>query len=149
MLRKVRISNEGDSDFIEGESVSKVEVVKVNNVLVQSGKQPAQYKPQLLGITKASLATDSFLSAAAFQETTRVLSDASVAGRVDRLYGLKENIIMGNLIPCGTGADIYLHMNIKDLDTELKLNENDFENDDLVEIAKQSEKAASEEDLVF
>ncbi len=139
MLRRVRITEEGDSDFIEGESVSKVEVQKVNQILMQSGKSPAQYKPQLLGITKASLATDSFISAASFQETTRVLSDAAVAGRVDRLLGLKENVIMGNLIPCGTGADVYSEIRIKDLDAEMKLDLS-TEGEDILESAKESEE---------
>ncbi|MFH0921128.1 MAG: hypothetical protein V1913_12295 [Fibrobacterota bacterium] len=145
MLRRVRITEEGESAFIEGESVSKVEVQKANRLILESGKQPAQYKSQLLGITKASLATDSFISAASFQETTRVLSDAAVAGRVDRLYGLKENVIMGNLIPCGTGMDQYTDIHIKDLDAEIKL-EIESEGEDILDGAKAGQET---EEILF
>jgi len=140
MMRRVRVTSEGDSDFIVGESTSKAEVQKINRILQESGKTPSGYKPQLLGITKSSLATDSFISAASFQETTRVLSDAAVAGRVDRLHGLKENVIMGNLIPCGTGAPAYRYLKIKDLDSEMKL-EMEHDSEDVLDMMKKGEES--------
>ncbi len=103
MLRKAEILDSGDSKFLRGEQVERVHVDEVNGKLATSGEQPARYQLVLLGITKASLATESFISAASFQETTRVLTDAAVRGTVDRLRGLKENVIVGRLIPAGTG----------------------------------------------
>ncbi len=103
MLRKVEITASGESHFTKGEQVEKVVIKEVNNKLEAEGKIPASYDPVLLGITKASLATESFVSAASFQETTRVLTDAAVRGLKDQLYGLKENVIVGRLIPAGTG----------------------------------------------
>ncbi len=103
MLRKVSIVEANDSDFIRGEELEYVEVLEANEKLEAEGKVPATYQPVLLGITRASLATDSFISAASFQETTRVLTDASVRGLRDNLRGLKENVIVGRLIPAGTG----------------------------------------------
>jgi len=103
MLRKVRVVESGDSDFLIGDRVDKNHFALVNAALVTEGKQPALAKPILMGITMASLGTESVFSAASFQETTRILAEASVAGQVDYLYGLKENIIIGKLIPAGTG----------------------------------------------
>ena len=103
MLRKVEISIPGDTKFLRGEQVEKARVLEENDKLLADGKQPALYVPMLLGITKASLATESFISAASFQETTRVLTEAAVTGKVDDLRGLKENVIVGRLIPAGTG----------------------------------------------
>ncbi len=103
MLRKVEILEMGDSDFIKGDQVEYQRVVEENERLRAEGKQPAQYQRLLLGITKASLATESFLSAASFQETTRVLTEAAVTGKSDSLRGLKENVVVGRLIPAGTG----------------------------------------------
>jgi DNA-directed RNA polymerase subunit beta' len=103
MLRKVEISSPGDTRFLRGEQVEKARVLEENEKLVADGKQPALFVPMLLGITKASLATESFISAASFQETTRVLTEAAVTGKVDDLRGLKENVIVGRLIPAGTG----------------------------------------------
>ena len=103
MLRKVEISSPGDTKFLRGEQVEKARVLEENDKLLADGKQPALYVPMLLGITKASLATESFISAASFQETTRVLTEAAVTGKVDDLRGLKENVIVGRLIPAGTG----------------------------------------------
>lgn len=103
MLRKVRVVESGDSDFLIGDRVDKNHFALVNAALVAEGKQPAVAKPILMGITMASLGTESVFSAASFQETTRILAEASVAGQVDYLYGLKENIIIGKLIPAGTG----------------------------------------------
>ena len=104
MLQKIEIKTSGDSNFLLGENIEREEFEEVNNALVAAKKTPATGKPVLLGITKASLQTKSFISAASFQETTRVLTDAAVNGKVDRLEGLKENVIVGRLIPAGTGA---------------------------------------------
>ncbi|MEO1924471.1 MAG: DNA-directed RNA polymerase subunit beta', partial [Gammaproteobacteria bacterium] len=103
MLRKVDITAAGETDFVKGEQVERAYVNEVNNQMEADGKIPASYEPVLLGITKASLATESFISAASFQETTRVLTDAAVRGVSDKLNGLKENVIVGRLIPAGTG----------------------------------------------
>ncbi|USH02321.1 DNA-directed RNA polymerase subunit beta' [Grimontia kaedaensis] len=103
MLRKVTILSSGDSEFLEGEQVEYSRVTIANRMLEAEGKQPASFERDLLGITKASLATESFISAASFQETTRVLTEAAVSGKRDELRGLKENVIVGRLIPAGTG----------------------------------------------
>jgi DNA-directed RNA polymerase subunit beta' len=103
MLRKVEILDVGDSKFVNGEVAEYAGVIEINKQLVLQGKDPVIYQRLLMGITKASLATESFISAASFQETTRVLTEASTTGRVDNLLGLKENVIVGRLIPAGTG----------------------------------------------
>jgi len=103
MIRKCEILNAGDSDFLKGEQLEVAHVNIANRELEAQGKQPAEYVMQMMGITKASLSTDSFISAASFQETTRVLTEAAVAGKKDSLRGLKENVIVGRLIPAGTG----------------------------------------------
>lgn len=103
MLRKATIQHPGDSRFLEGEQVEASRVKVVNRELEDNGKMPATYMHDLLGITKASLSTESFISAASFQETTRVLTESAVAGKIDELHGLKENVIVGRLIPAGTG----------------------------------------------
>ncbi len=108
MISKIKIMEQGDTDLLPGTMVSILEFTKGNKDVIIEGKKPAIGKPILLGITKASLETDSFLSAASFQETTRVLTEASVKGKVDKLHGLKENVIIGKLIPAGTGAKEYL-----------------------------------------
>jgi len=107
MLRKVRVVNPGDSSYLPQELVDAQGFRDVNRQLVDESKAPAEARPELMGITKASLATDSWLSAASFQETTRVLTEAALQGRSDFLRGLKENVIIGKLIPAGTGADAY------------------------------------------
>ena len=107
MLRRVKITHVGDTDFLVDEQVDKWRFEEANRQVIADGGAPAQAEPLLLGITKASLSTDSFLSAASFQETTRVLTEASINGRVDTLRGLKENILMGRLIPAGTGFASY------------------------------------------
>ncbi len=103
MLRKVEITGPGDTKYLKGEQVDRPRILEENRRLQAQGKQPAEFESLLLGITKASLATESFISAASFQETTRVLTEASVSGKVDELRGLKENVIVGRLIPAGTG----------------------------------------------
>jgi DNA-directed RNA polymerase subunit beta' len=107
MLKRVRITDPGDSEFLMGEHVEKPVFEEVNQNLLAEDKRPAAAEPLLLGITKASLSTQSFISAASFQETTKVLTDAATAGKVDNLLGLKENVIMGRLIPAGTGLKAY------------------------------------------
>src|SRR5258707_8974777 len=106
MLQKVEISDVGDTDLIHGEQIDKTELDEINAKALEEGKKPAHGYPVLLGITKASLQTRSFISAASFQETTRVLTEAAVNGKVDTLEGLKENVIVGRLIPAGTGAAV-------------------------------------------
>jgi len=112
MLRQVTVTEAGDSHFLLGEHVEKWRFEEANDLIVQEGGRPAVAEPLLLGITKASLSTESFISAASFQETTKVLSDASVAGKIDYLKGLKENVIMGRLIPAGTGLSGYRNLEI-------------------------------------
>jgi DNA-directed RNA polymerase subunit beta' len=107
MLRKVRIEDPGDTEFLPGSQVSKMLFDEENERVLAKGGQPGLGKPVLLGITKAALTTDSFISAASFQETTRVLTEAAINGRVDNLLGLKENVIVGRLIPAGTGFEEY------------------------------------------
>src|SRR5207244_10163041 len=103
MLKRVAVQEPGDAEFLPGERVDSKTFAEVNRELVQAGSTPAEGRPELMGITKASLATDSWLSAASFQETTRVLTEAAIEGRSDQLLGLKENVIIGKLIPAGTG----------------------------------------------
>ena len=105
MLRKVRITEAGDTTFLWGEQVDKVTFEEENERIEEMGGQPAEASPVLLGITKASIETESFLSAASFQDTTRVLTEAATLGKRDTLRGFKENVIMGHIIPAGTGFD--------------------------------------------
>ncbi|HXV68222.1 MAG TPA: DNA-directed RNA polymerase subunit beta', partial [Nitrospira sp.] len=107
MLRKVRVEDPGDTQFLPGSQVSKSVFEKENEQVMEKGGKPALGKPVLLGITKAALTTDSFISAASFQETTRVLTEAAINGREDNLLGLKENVIVGRLIPAGSGFEEY------------------------------------------
>lgn len=110
MLRRVRIKEVGDTDFLVGEHVEKWQFEEENERVKKAGGRPATCEPLLLGITKASLSTESFISAASFQETTKVLTEAAINGKIDRLVGLKENVIMGRLIPAGTGMPKYRSM---------------------------------------
>jgi DNA-directed RNA polymerase subunit beta' len=107
MIRRVRIVKSNDSDYLPNELVDSTQFRKANQELVKDGKTPAEGRPELMGITKASLATDSWLSAASFQETTRVLTEAAMKRSNDSLSGLKENVIIGTLIPAGTGSNAY------------------------------------------
>jgi hypothetical protein len=136
MLRKVRVSTPGDADYLENEEVTKTKIRVVNIDLEKEGKELAKYDPMLLGITRASLATDSFISAASFQETTKVLTRAAVEGKSDELVGLKENVIMGRLIPSGTGSPHLRDMRVTDLDAVeamAKEPEQELEVEELVE----------------
>jgi DNA-directed RNA polymerase subunit beta' len=118
MLRRVSVAEPGDSGFLPGERVDSRQYADINRDLVQGGKTPAEGRPELMGITKASLATDSWLSAASFQETTRVLTEAAIEGKSDQLLGLKENIIIGKLIPAGTGMTRYRNLDLEAPDYE-------------------------------
>jgi DNA-directed RNA polymerase subunit beta' len=120
MLKKVRITDPGDSDFFWGEQVDRFMFMSANDYLDEAGGKPAEGEPVLLGITKSSLETESFISAASFQETTRVLTDASTLGKVDMLKGFKENVIMGHLIPAGTGLPVYRNLRIDTLGAEME-----------------------------
>jgi DNA-directed RNA polymerase subunit beta' len=113
MLRRVLVAEAGDAVFLPGERVDSRAYAEANRLLVQEGKRPAEGRPELMGITKASLATDSWLSAASFQETTRVLTEAAIEGRSDQLFGLKENIIIGKLIPAGSGMERYRDIRVE------------------------------------
>ena len=144
MLKKVRIENSGDADFLPGTLVDFLDFEDGNELLASEGKKPAEGIQVILGITKASLATNSFLSAASFQETTKVLTDAAIKGKIDPLIGLKENVIIGKLIPAGTGMKRYRGTSLntddhfkdpaklvlkKDLDDDII---DDFDSDDLM-----------------
>ena len=120
MMRKVRISETGDTSFLWGEQIEKLTFEKENEEIEKMGGQPAEGQPVLLGITKASLETESFLSAASFQDTTRVLTDAATLGKVDSLKGFKENVIMGHIVPAGTGADLHRDVKLKPLVEEIE-----------------------------
>ncbi len=120
MLKKVRITDPGDSEFFWGEQVDRFDFMSSNERIEEAGGKAAEGEPVLLGITKASLETESFISAASFQETTRVLTEASTLGKVDMLKGFKENVIMGNLIPAGTGLPIYRHLRIDTFGAEME-----------------------------
>ncbi len=129
MLKKVRIENSGDTEFLPGKLIDALEFEDVNEKLSSEGLEPAEGKQVMLGITKASLATNSFLSAASFQETTKVLTEAAINGKVDPLIGLKENVIIGKLIPAGTGMKRYRSVKLDtDMEEEIMLSE-DTEND--------------------
>jgi DNA-directed RNA polymerase subunit beta' len=114
MLRRVVVENVGDSSYIAGEQVERSEILNTNDALRADGKVPATFSNVLLGITKASLSTDSFISAASFQETTRVLTEAAIMGKRDELRGLKENVIVGRLIPAGTGMAYHEARKVKE-----------------------------------
>jgi DNA-directed RNA polymerase subunit beta' len=118
MLQKVKIEEPGNTPFVGGEIVDKRRVIEVNQQALVEGKKPATYRPILLGITRAALSTESFFSASSFQETTKVLADAAVEGKVDRLEGLKENVIVGRIIPAGTGLRCYQGINLEQEKTE-------------------------------
>ena len=124
MLKKIRIENNGDTEFLPGTMVDILEYEDANEALIKEGKEPAEGKQVMLGITKASLATNSFLSAASFQETTKVLTEAAIKGKIDPLIGLKENVIIGKLIPAGTGMKQYRNIKLDtDMDEEVMISE--------------------------
>ncbi len=144
MLKKIRIEESGDSDVLPGVSMDVLDFNEMNEKLIEEGKKPAEGKQVMLGITKASLATDSFLSAASFQETTKVLTEAAINGKVDHLIGLKENVIIGKLIPAGTGMRHYRDVK---LDTELEMDDEimmDEDDDDTVTTSEENDTEAVE-----
>ncbi len=134
MLKKIRVENNGDTDLLPGTMVDNLEFEDINAEMIAQGKEPAEGKQVMLGITKASLATNSFLSAASFQETTKVLTEAAIKGKVDPLIGLKENVIIGKLIPAGTGLKRYRNVKIQ-------AENMDEEDDALVELEVSQETA--------
>ena len=153
MLKKIIIDEPGDSDYLPGTQANLLEFEDTNEALIAEGKEPATGTQIMLGITKASLATDSFMSAASFQQTTKVLTDAAIKSKVDPLVGLKENVLIGKLIPAGTGMKRYRSVK---LDTEME--ELDFfddeEDDDYSDIdgvnteAKVFDELDAEDDIV-
>jgi DNA-directed RNA polymerase subunit beta' len=136
MLRKVQVEDSGDTTFLEGDHVERAEFHEENERVAGIDGKTATYRPLLLGITKASLTTESFISAASFQETTRVLTEAAIHGKTDRLYGLKENVIMGRLIPAGTGRKEFNGLRVSE--------------DELTALEEQvaARKAAEEEEVL-
>ncbi len=145
MLKKIIVDSAGDSEFLPGSQVDTIEFTEVNEKLEEEGKQTATGTPIILGITKASLATNSFLSAASFQETTKVLTDAAINGKVDPLIGLKENVIIGKLIPAGTGMPRYQHIKL-DTDNMVIEEEHADDNDEVLDFSEDDEINLSEED---
>ena len=148
MLRRVVVENPGDSDYITGEQVERSEILNTNDALRAEGKTPATYANILLGITKASLSTDSFISAASFQETTRVLTEAAIMGKRDDLRGLKENVIVGRLIPAGTGLAYHQARKAKEaMDEAERRAIAEAETQAEADLAEVSEEAASAADV--
>ncbi|MCI5951379.1 MAG: DNA-directed RNA polymerase subunit beta' [Anaerostipes sp.] len=138
MLKKIRIENNGDTDYLPGTMVDILEFNRTNAKLEEEGKEPATGEQVMLGITKASLATDSFLSAASFQETTKVLTEAAIKGKVDPLVGLKENVILGKLIPAGTGMKRYRNVKLStDLDDTMSFDEIDLDEEEEITFSEE------------
>ncbi len=140
MLKKIRVEESGDSDVLPGVSMNVLDFNEMNQKLIEEGKQPAEGKQVMLGITKASLATDSFLSAASFQETTKVLTEAAINGKVDHLIGLKENVLIGKLIPAGTGMKRYRSVKLDtDMNEEVLLEDDEILLNDMDEMEEAPE----------
>ncbi len=155
MLRKVRITNPGDTDFLWGDQVTRQTFLKVNEKMMKEGRRPSEAQPALLGITKAALETDSFISAASFQDTTHVLTEAATMGRVDELRGFKENVILGHLIPGGTGFPLHRYLKlvplaepISDEDMEELRAEQRKRQEELYGFASTAEEDLSQDDGV-
>ena len=155
MLKKVRVENHGDTDFLPGTLVDVLDYEDMNEELIKQGKQPAEGKQVMLGITKAALATNSFLSAASFQETTKVLTEAAIKGKIDPLIGLKENVLIGKLIPAGTGMKRYRNTRLStdavdtisfDEDDTLSFNESLEEDADTLAVDNTAEAEDSTEE---
>ena len=141
MLKKVRIEENGDTEFLPGDMVDVLDYEETNKAMEEQGKEPASGKQVLLGITKASLASDSFLSAASFQETTKVLTDAAIKGKIDHLVGVKENVIIGKPIPAGTGMKFY--SNIR-LNTDSMLNQEEEDEEEIIDEMPETEMVQEE-----
>jgi len=123
----------GDTNFLEGEKVDKIKFTEENDRVIAEGGDPATSRPLLLGITRASLSTESFISAASFQETTKVLTEAAISGKIDYLLGLKENVIIGHLIPAGTGIDKYKNIEVVPEEEEKEESEDELSVSDIAE----------------
>ena len=149
MLQKVRINEAGNTKYLPGEQVDKRSFLKENREIVGKGGTPADADPVLLGITKASLETESFMSAASFQDTTRILTDAATLGKVDHLRGFKENVITGHIIPAGTGCDNYTHLSIKKLANEIELEFSTPKEEDKLTVEETEAKKKAEEILAI
>ena len=148
MLKKIRIENNGDSEFLPGTLVDNLDYEEMNEQLEEEGKEPAEGKQVLLGITKASLATNSYLSAASFQETTKVLTEAAIKGKIDPLIGLKENVIIGKLIPAGTGMKRYRNIKLNtDVNEEEELSFDDFDGFDEAPVTDEIEETEAKEEV--
>ena len=148
MLKKIRIEDNGDTEFLPGTLVDVLDVEEVNEKLEAEGKQPAEGKQVMLGITKASLATNSFLSAASFQETTKVLTEAAIKGKVDPLIGLKENVIIGKLIPAGTGMKRYSEISLDTGMPEVKTASEEPEDTEEISVEEEKTETAPEEETI-
>ncbi len=149
MLKKVKVEESGDSDVLPGVSMNVLDYDDMNEKLLAEGKEPAEGKQVMLGITKASLATDSFLSAASFQETTKVLTEAAINGKIDHLIGLKENVLIGKLIPAGTGMKRYRSVKLNSdisMDDEIVF-EDDGDEEESV-ISPQEEEIVEAEEVL-
>ena len=148
MLKKIRIEDNGDTEFLPGTLVDVLDVEEVNEKLEAEGKQPAEGKQVMLGITKASLATNSFLSAASFQETTKVLTEAAIKGKIDPLIGLKENVIIGKLIPAGTGMKRYSEISLDTGMPEVKTASEEPEDTEEISVEEEKTETAPEEETI-
>ena len=154
MLQKIRIEEAGDTEFLPGTQVDILDFEDTNEKMIEEGKEPAEGKQVMLGITKASLATNSFLSAASFQETTKVLTEAAIKGKVDPLIGMKENVIIGKLIPAGTGMKRYrnVHLNTEYMqdeqeDDDILFDDDLMDYDDIEEMAEETAEKEVIEDI--
>ena len=154
MLQKIRIEEAGDTEFLPGTQVDILDFEDTNEKMIEEGKEPAEGKQVMLGITKASLATNSFLSAASFQETTKVLTEAAIKGKIDPLIGMKENVIIGKLIPAGTGMKRYrnVHLNTEYMqdeteDDDILFDDDLMDYDDVEEIAEETAEDEITEDI--
>jgi len=154
MMSKVQITRSGDSELLPGELIDKLDLLALNEQLIADGHEPASAVPVLLGVTKAALTTESFLSAASFQHTIKVLAGAAIEGKVDRLFGLKENVIIGKLIPSGTGFHTYqereMVVNKDDLEAKFVLHtegdDDDEDDDDLMDDERVPELGEPEDE---
>ena len=151
MLKKIKVDNPGDSEYLPGITVDVLDFNEKNEKLIEAGKEPAEGTQIMLGITKAALATNSFLSAASFQETTKVLTEAAINGKVDPLIGLKENVLIGKLIPAGTGMKRYRSVTLDSdysLEDEVTFDEDVEESADNADETTDTADAAIDQDVV-
>jgi len=144
MMKKIRIEDNGDTELLPGTMVDILDFEDINEEMIAQGKEPAEGKQVMLGITKASLATNSFLSAASFQETTKVLTEAAIKGKVDPLIGLKENVIIGKLIPAGTGMKRYRNVKLDTGEDEYEMEDDDLMLDETEMSEEQTESTSKE-----